>query len=80
LVATVLLFSTTFCFIRMRQISHRSFSRKMKRSLPEPLISLFVMFVVNWLLPKKVEFVEDYSLFVVQKENHTHISKNFNIG
>jgi hypothetical protein len=26
---------------------------------------------------KKVEFVEDYSLFVVQKENHTEISKNW---
>jgi hypothetical protein len=42
-------------------------------------LQLWVMFVVNWLLPKKVEFVEDYSLFVVQKENHTEISKNFNI-
>jgi hypothetical protein len=36
---TVLLFSPTCSFIRMRQISYRGFSRKTKRSYPDPLIS-----------------------------------------
>jgi hypothetical protein len=36
---TVLLFSPTCSFIRMRQTSYRGFSRTTKRSQPDPLIS-----------------------------------------
>ena len=38
-VQTVLLFSPTCSFIRMRQTSYRGFSRKTKRNQPDPLIS-----------------------------------------
>ena len=38
-IPTVLLFSTTCFFIRMRHTSYRSFSMKTKRRLPDPLIS-----------------------------------------
>ena len=44
-VQAVLLFSPTCSFIRMRQTSYRGFSRKTKRSHPDPLISFTFRYI-----------------------------------
>ena len=44
-VQAVLLFSPTCSFIRMRQTSYRGFSRKTKRSYPDPLISFTFRYI-----------------------------------